>query len=210
MTAHRLYPILQSSTYYQNNKAFQQAVSLWGTYQTSTSDDTVQRILAVAAEGLDAFVRHGDVETAFVAMLPGILEATGSPFGVLAEVIYNHQGAPHLQSHATTNIYKPGYTRYDILTNLQFYNLDTLNGAVMLEKKPVLTNDPDNDPRRGGVPMGHESIQTYLGLPFLVYEELVGALMLSNRSGGYSDADIDQLGPLCEISAWMIQAARNA
>ena len=201
--------LLQSFSFYQHNTAFRQAVDLLDVSQAKATNDTVRCILMVAAEGLAAFEQHSHVEAACVAMLPGILEATGSPFGVLAEVVYDRRGIPHLQSHATTNIYKPGYTRHDILTNLQFYNLDTLNGAVMLEKKPVLTNDPANDPRSGGVPMGHAPMTAYLGLPFLVDEALVGALLLGNKPGGYSDTDIEWLTPFCEIIGWTIQAAKT-
>lgn len=198
---------LQASTWYQDSTAFRRAVDLLTDFRASENAD--QQILHVAESGLDTFARSGDVETACVAMLPGILAATDTPFGVLAEVVYDRRGVPHLQSHATTNIYKPGYTRHDILTNLQFYNLDTLNGAVMLEKKPVFTNDPENDPRSGGVPIGHAPMTAYLGLPFLVQDDtLVGALLLGNKPGGYTDADIRRLAPYCEIMSWMIEAVR--
>ena len=90
------------------------------------------------------------IESAMVSLLPPILQVADSQFGFLAEVCYSLGGEPYLLSHAVIDIYKPNYTHQDILSNLQFHNLDTLNGAVMTSKGPVLSNDPKNDPRSGG------------------------------------------------------------
>ena len=144
----------------------------------------------------------------FVDLLPPVLECTYSSFGFLAEVVYSTPDRPYLHSHAVVDIYKPNYTIRDIVTNLNFHNLDTLNGAIMTSRAPVIANEPSSAPRSGGVPAGHRQIQTFLGLPFLVDDELVGACAMANKPGGYSDSDVERCRPLCEIGGMLIAAAR--
>ena len=79
----------------------------------------------------------------------------------------------------------------------------------MTSKAPVLTNDPESDPRSGGVPFGHGKIKTYIGLPFLVDNGLVGAVALANRSTGYQFTDIDLLRPLCRLGGLLISDWRG-
>ena len=156
----------------------------------------------------DALAFAGNLTPAFVGLLPPVLECTGSTFGFLAEVVYATPQRPYLHSHADVDIYKPNYTIRDIVTNLNFHNLDTLNGAIMTSRAPVIANEPSSDPRSGGVPAGHSQIQTFLGLPFLVDNQLVGACAMANKPGGYSDDDVERCRPLCEISGLLIAAAR--
>ena len=74
----------------------------------------------------------------------------------------------------------------------------------MTSKAPVLSNNPEFDPRSGGVPFGHGKIKTYIGLPFLLDNELVGAVALANRPTGYHSTDIDLLAPLCQLGRLLI------
>ena len=155
------------------------------------------------------YTRTESVTKAFVHLLPEVLHISESPFGFLAEVRYSAVNKPYLYSHAVTDIYKPGFGLYDIVTELQFHNLDTLNGAIMTGRRPVLTNDPPNDPRSGGLPFGHAGLKTFLGLPFLVDDDLVGATSLGDRPGGYSERQVELLAPLCEIGGLLIATDRN-
>lgn len=79
----------------------------------------------------------------------------------------------------------------------------------MTGRHPVLTNDPPNDPRSGGLPFGHAGLEAFLGLPFLVDEELVGATSLGDRPGGYSEREVELLAPLCEIGGLLIATHRK-
>ena len=167
-------------------------------------------LFSALAESMMAYHQTEDIESAMVGLLPSILQVSDSQFGFLAEVCYSLHGQPYLLSHAVIDIYKPNYTHHDILSNLQFHNLDTLNGAVLTSKAPVLSNNPKNDPRSGGVPFGHGKIKSYLGLPFLVEEELVGAVALANRAGGYRWADVDLLIPLCRVAGLLIADWRSS
>ena len=183
--------------------------SLWEERVTSQNDEASAALLSALAQALTVYSTTKSVTKAFVHLLPEVLRVSQSPFGFLAEVRYSAPNRPYLYSHAVTDIYKPGFGLYDIVTDLQFHNLDTLNGAIMTGRRPVLTNNPPNDPRSGGLPFGHAGLEAYLGLPFLVDDDLVGATSLGDRPGGYSEREIELLTPLCEIGGLLIATHRN-
>ena len=197
----------------RGNPFFQKTVSrlesLWAERVTSQRDEALAALLSALAQSLTVYSTTESVTKAFVHLLPEILRVSQSPFGFLAEVRYSAMNKPYLYSHAVTDIYKPGFGLYDIVTDLQFHNLDTLNGAIMIGRRPVLTNDPPNDPRSGGLPFGHAGLEAFLGLPFLVDNDLVGATSLGNRPGGYSEREVELLAPLCEIGGLIIATHRN-
>ena len=197
----------------RGNPFFRKAVlrleSFWAERVVSQKDEASATLLSALAQGLTVYSAAESVTKAFVHLLPEVLRISESPFGFLAEVRYSAVNKPYLYSHAVTDIYKPGFGLYDIVTELQFHNLDTLNGAIMTGRRPVLTNDPPNDPRSGGLPFGHAGLKAFLGLPFLVDDDLVGATSLGNRPGGYSDRQVELLAPLCEIGGLLIATDRN-
>ena len=190
-------------------KATARLESLWEERAVDQKDAGAAALLSALAQALMVYSTTESVGKAFVRLLPEVLRLSQSPFGFLAEVRYSVPNKPYLYSHAVTDIYKPGFGLYDIVTDLQFHNLNTLNGAIMTSRRPVLTNDPPNDPRSGGLSFGHARLAAFLGLPFLVDDDLVGASSLGNRLGGYSDREVALLVPLCEIGGLIIAADRN-
>ena len=190
-------------------KAVSRLESLWEERVTNPEAEASAALLAALAQALMVYSTTTSVTKAFVHLLPAVLRVSQSPFGFLAEVRYSAMNKPYLYSHAVTDIYKPGFGLYDIVTDLQFHNLDTLNGAIMTGRRPVLTNDPPNDPRSGGLPFGHAGLEAFLGLPFLVDDDLVGATSLGDRAGGYSEREVELLAPLCEIGGLLIATDRD-
>ena len=166
------------------------------------------KLLDALGSALAAYAHTPDLTATFVHLLPELLEIARSPFGFLAEIAYSG-ATPYLKSHAVVDIYKPNFTHRDIVSNLSFWNLDTLNGAIMTSRAPVVSNDPANDPRSGGVPSGHMTLQAFLGMPFLVDDQLLGALAIANKPGGYTDADVELFGDLAEIGGLLIAADRS-
>ena len=193
-----------------DNLFFQKAISRLESFweERVEKDTATATLLSALGRALMTFSATKAIEPTFVELLPTVLFVSDSPFGFLAEVRYNTVGDPYLFSHAVTNIYKPSFGQDDIVSGLQFHNLETLNGAIMTGRRPVVTNDPKNDPRSGGLPFGHAGLEAFLGLPFLVADELVGAASLGDRPGGYAEAEVRLLTPLCEIGGLMIAASR--
>jgi len=61
----------------------------------------------------------------------------------------------------------------------------TIFGVVILDGRPNISNDIENDPQQVGVPRGHPPLHTFLGVPLQVREKTIGMIGVANRVGGY-------------------------
>lgn len=66
-----------------------------------------------------------------------------------------------------------------------------------------------NDPRRGGVPHGHPTLNNFLGLPVVFNGELLAMVGLANRPGGYDLDLVSQLQPLLHTLGQLVVAHRT-
>jgi PAS domain S-box-containing protein len=92
---------------------------------------------------------------------------------------------------------------------MEFYNLKTLFGEVMITGKPVISNNPSTDPRRGGLPEGHPSLNCFLGIPFYYGSNMVGMVGMANSPDSYNEKTIEYLQPLLITCGNIIEAYRN-
>lgn len=154
---------------------------------------------AVAAAFGYQFIRDvDDLRTAFrEVLLDGILAFSASEYGFVAEVQTDEDGQPYLKTvgHALTDISWNAETRdfyqQHVAAGMEFRNLNTLFGQVLLTGAPVISNDPEHDPRRGGLPYGHPALRSFLGFPIHLEGDMIGVIGIANRAGGY-DAEILQ------------------
>lgn len=149
----------------------------------------------------------------FDDMLTSLLKITESEYGFIGEIKHQDDGTPYLKTHALTNIAWNEETRTFYEQNapfgLNFYNLDTLFGKVITSEKTVISNTPTSDPRAGGVPKGHPSLNYFLGIPFHLADKFVGMVGIANRPGGYDEAMVEFLNPLLFTCAQLIEAFRK-
>jgi len=76
----------------------------------------------------------------------------------------------------------------------------------MTTSEPVIANNPSKDPRGGGLPEGHPPLNHFLGLPFFNNGKMTGMVGISNKPGGFSEADVEFLEPLTVTCSNLIQA----
>ena len=145
----------------------------------------------------------------FEKLLDVLLEVTSSEYGFIGEVLHN-ETQPYLRTQAISNIAwnkeTMDYFNKFYRTGLEFYNLETLFGVTLKTGKPVISNDPPNDPRGAGIPMGHPALKTYLGAPLDVNGKMIGMVGIANREGGYDDSMVEFLKPLLHTCASLIQS----
>ena len=79
--------------------------------------------------------------------------------------------------------------------------------SVVLENRPVRSNDTLTDPTRVGQPRGHPPVRAFLGVPLLVRDEPIGMIGVANRPAPYDD-EHEQL--LVTYAAQVAIAIRNA
>lgn len=79
--------------------------------------------------------------------------------------------------------------------------------SVLKYGKPVISNDPKNDPRSVGAPRGHPTIETFMGIPFFKEGgQCIGMFAVANKPGGYSEEDVSFLEPFTVTCSNLIQA----
>lgn len=170
------------------------------------------RVRDAISRAQSLYVLRAPVADVFSSVLDSLLALTSSQYGFIGEVLRGEQGEPYLKTHAITNIAwndetRQIYQRY--APNMEFRNLKTLFGAVMTEGKPVISNDPATDPRRGGLPHGHPPLEHFLGLPMMLHDRLAGIAGIANRPGGYQEPLVDYLRPLLTACAGLMEAIRE-
>lgn len=149
----------------------------------------------------------------FEGLLSALLELCDSEYGFIGETYHDSDGEIYLKTHAITNIAWNEQTRRYYEENapqgLEFKNLKTLFGTVMTSEKPVIANNPQTDPRRGGLPLGHPPLDSFLGLPLHSAGKLIGMAGVANRSGGYHPQLVEDLAPFLLTCANAVSVLRT-
>ena len=170
-------------------------------------------LLDAIREVQDRLILTTDMNAAFERMLDAVLRLTQSEYGFISEVVIGQDGEPHLKTQAITNIAWDEATRafysQHASSGLVFANLKTLFGAVLTSGQPVLTNQPDDDPRSGSQPSGHPALRSFLGLPFFDQGRLVGMVGVANRAAGYTLQMAAELAPFLATCATLTAALRD-
>ncbi len=197
-----------------------------GTVQDITETEKVRLSLANEKERIDAIQR---LQSRFIddptphhicqGLLADFKKLTGSEYGLVGEVYSTPEGNPYLSAYAIDMLAWNKETRalYEEAKGkgFEFHKLDNLFGHVILDREVVISNDPEHDPRRAGLPAGHPAINNFLGIPVFQGEKLVGEIGLANREGGYDQELLDYICPLVSafgqiIVARQAQEARDA
>lgn len=151
-----------------------------------------------------------DQRQIFSTLLEEVLSLTASEYGFIGQVLYKKDGSPYLKSYSISNISWDAETEalYQSSLNegLEFHNLDTLFGYTLKTGELLISNDPANDPRAGGLPIGHPEMHAYMGVPLKKGDQLVGMIGLANRVAGYDQTQVRFLQPMFTTCANLIAA----
>ena len=160
----------------------------------------------------DEFISGQDRQKVFEQLLNGILDITESEFGLISEVIYPVDEPPYLRTRHITNIAWNNEMRQlyeqESATGLEFKQLDNLLGAVITSAETVISNDPVNDPRSGGLPPGHPQLESFIGIPLKLGDRLTGLVGIANRTEGYNTGVIQLLQPLLSTCTNLLEAEK--
>lgn len=183
-------------------------------HETETRLDMTSALLAAVSRSQAQFISGADPQHLFDGLLENLISLTRSEYGFIDEIFHSPEGAPYRRTHAISNIAWSDETAtfYEEhkVKGFTFYNHHNLAGVAMLTGRPVIANDPANDPRSGGgLPHGHPPIRRFLGLPLYTGGRLVGTVGLANRPGGYDRSLVDFLQPYLSTCANIIEAFRN-
>ncbi len=152
------------------------------------------------AEISRALITSASIDAICDIVLQHALRLTGSKFGFVS---YIDPSTGFLLAHTLTQ---------DINSNchisnkrIVFEDLVDLFGWVIKKKTPLITNDPQSDPRSAGLPLGHLPLEQFLSSPALFAEIMVGQIGLANPGRDYTEKDIRLVNRLTALLATAIQ-----
>ena len=158
-----------------------------------------------------SFVEKADFNKAVDGMLKTALLLTDSDYGFMAELLCDEEGKQFIKTHAITNIewnkVEDGNSK-DNLNEFEFHDLDNLFGDAIVSREVVMSNEISKDPRFKGLPYGHPSVNSFIGVPVFYGSDLVGMYGLANSKKGYNQETVDFLSPFNITYGAMIHSRR--
>jgi signal transduction histidine kinase len=82
-------------------------------------------------------------------------------------------------------------------------------GELIREPAPLRLGDVGSHPRSYGFPPGHPPMHSFLGVPIVVRDEAFGNLYLTEKEGGFTEADEETVVGLAELAAIAIDHAQR-
>lgn len=146
---------------------------------------TTQGRLRALLRANQAIVQQLDLPTVLRRIVDVAVELVGAQYGALG-VISPHGG---LEQFITV-----GMTEEQIIAmNHHLPEGHGLLGVLLDDPRPIRLAHMSEDSRSSGFPAGHPAMDSFLGVPVRVRDEVYGNLYLTNRSSGAFTADDEEL-----------------
>jgi PAS domain S-box-containing protein len=131
------------------------------------------------------------------------LELTGSEFGFIGKITPENL-------FSTTALNNPGWDVCLMPQDKAVAMIDNMVirgiwGDVILNKQSLIVNDPASYPSRVGLPKDHPALTSFLGVPLMDQNKIIGMVAVANRKSGYTN-DIKQY--LEALSAALVESIR--
>lgn len=161
---------------------------------------TTQGRLRALLRANQAIVEQLDLPTVLRRIVDVAVELVGAQYGALG-VISAHGG---LEQFITV-----GMSPETIAGMEHFPEGHGLLGALLDDPRPIRLPHMSEDPRHAGFPAGHPPMDSFLGVPVRVRDEVYGNLYLANReSGEFSSDDEELITALAATAGFAIDNAR--
>src|ERR1700751_1767201 len=168
---------------------------------------------SLGSDRVTKFLEQGNFKDAGAALLSQAREQTSSEFGFVGVILDGellrllaHEGF-HWHETINREFYETMMRSFKENSHLDFLETHNLVGRAILHQEVVLTNSPATDPHSGGVPAGHPTLHSFMGIPAIRGGTVVAMIGLANRKNGYTEASNSTNGPTlaalydCYISA---------
>lgn len=151
--------------------------------------------LAAVTEAMAAYLDSRDWHETSSRLLRSALHQTESEHAFIGVVIEGarlqviaYEGAPS-EAAAPHSFYEEALRGGGERRYILFDRLDHLFGEVIRTGKVVIANDAPNDPRRGKLLLGPLQLRTFLGVPIIRENQVLGMIGIANRPAGYGAAE---------------------
>ncbi|HXF05901.1 MAG TPA: PAS domain S-box protein, partial [Blastocatellia bacterium] len=172
--------------------------------------------LTAVTRAMAVFLESGDWNEASDILLDAALRLTQSEDGFVAAVaegpnlhLLACKVAPEGHDPLSLASLEESRRGYDERGFVEKCALRNLLDYIIATGQPVLTNNPTADRRFRGVPKGHPRLNSFLGIPILQGQEVVGIIGVANRPGGYTEGHQEVLDVLIRSTAVLFDGYRR-
>ncbi|HAP02174.1 MAG TPA: hypothetical protein DCQ93_09655, partial [Bacteroidetes bacterium] len=179
----------------------------------ATIDTTIKMLSAISEINSEFLDPKSNKRLLFERILSILLDFSGSEYGFIGEILFR-DGSPFLKTYSITDISwndetRALYKKYET-QGMEFTNLNTLFGYCIRTGEVVISDDPVNDPRKGGLPKGHPPLNHFMGIPIKdKHNVMIGMVGVANKKDGYSEDDLTFISPLITLCSSIISALKN-
>jgi PAS domain S-box-containing protein len=171
------------------------------------------KLIEIIQKTQERYILNYDNYLVFNKLLDELIELTNSGFGFIGEVFYDENNQKYFKTYAISNIAWDAQTekffRENYKQGLEFRNLNTLFGQVLVSEEPLISLDPANDKYSAGIPKGHPKLENFIGIPIKIENNLLGMIALANNPIGFNSDDIKFLEPLITNIGYLIISKRE-
>jgi len=134
-------------------------------------------------------------------------EITDSKFGFICEVGPNGMYDIAISNHGwkACNMTDPKGRR----SPLGNFKIHGIYGRVLLDGRGFFTNDPASHPDSIGTPPGHLPLRSFLGVPLMSGNRVIGMIGVGNREEGYAPEQLEALEALAPVVAEAFSRRRS-
>ena len=159
------------------------------------------------------FIARATAKELFTEILEQLLSLGDSQEGCICEVLSEEDGIPEVKILAATRGFhtkeKPAVQREVPLESSGFHSLAALFDMVLSTGKPMISNDPANDPRLGRLSEEFSHLSSLLAIPLFIGSTMIGMVGLANRVAGYDESITGFLETFLTTCANIMEAYRT-
>ena len=179
----------------------------------TTSESKSRRLLEAISEVQAIYIGGDeDAHAFFQRLLDILLDITNSEYGFVGEVVGTGDGVnPWLHTWAMTDISwdEDSRARYGASGFMEFTSTELLFASILKDNQAVIANAGPGETLNVRLPHGHPPMSSFLGLPMMSGDELLGVAGVANRAGGYDTDFPDFLKTLTNTMGAFIKARRS-
>ena len=171
-------------------------------------------LLAAIGRANESYIINAEPQSTFSEILESLLILTESECGFIGEINHTNSEHPCLKTHAVKNItwneeIKSNFN--DSATDgIKFENMAILFRTTIETGQTAISNDPQTDLIKKGIPKGHSSLNSFISIPIHLGKEFIGMIGLANRPKGYKEDLLFFLDPLLTTCSNIIYAHRES
>ncbi len=180
--------------------------------QAALQTEAQQALLSAISEVQEAFIEESGTQKVFTGLLNRFRILTRSAGGVIGELRPRQGLSPAVRLLASTaplQQNQQGHAEQELFGVIQDPRLKRHIDHVLTKGEPLLVNENPQPPGTPSPTGNDQARHTFLGLPLLEGNRVIGFIGMAGRPDGYPPPLIEYLDPLVQTCANILQSYRN-